>query len=126
MARKKHTGGDCYMAAYRHIVDVGKYGQEQDALLCHGMVTGQGPLAGKRFSHAWVEVRDGQQVIVRDLSNGKDVTLPRDAYYRLGQVEASSVHRYTFEEALILSLRTQHFGPWDDALLTGTEESSCG
>jgi hypothetical protein len=47
--------GDCYEAAakllYAHRSCPG-------IMLVHGTVTGQGPIAGIRYGHAWIEVGD--------------------------------------------------------------------
>jgi hypothetical protein len=106
--------GDCFMAAGRYVMDVACTAQEEGYTLVHGVVGGQGPLEGRRIHHAWVEVDDGPVVMVVDVSNDKNLVLPRDAYYRLGQVVPDECRRYTPEEAIIAMVRSEHWGPWEE------------
>lgn len=102
--------GDCFVVAGRYVL----YGDDPSARLCHGTVTGQGPVRDRRFVHAWVEVvRDGEVMVV-DAANGKAIYLPRDVYYRLGRIEPETVVRYDREAALIEMLRQRHWGPWSE------------
>ena len=78
--------GDCYEAAGRYLTDAAFVGQADGYTLVHGVVSGQGPLAGRRIDHAWVEVDDGPVVMVVDVSNGRNLVLTRDDFYRLGRV----------------------------------------
>jgi len=80
--------------------------------LCHGEVTGQGPTAGKRFWHAWIEIADGQLVV--DRSNGKDALLRAERYYEVGCINADEVRRYTLNEMAVKVLQHEHWGPWDE------------
>jgi hypothetical protein len=52
------------------------------AVLVHGTVTGQGPIAGMRYGHAWIEVGD----VVLDPSNGRFVCARKSAYYAAGEI----------------------------------------
>ena len=47
--------GDCYEAAARFVVGNARC---PGILLAHGEVTGQGPIAGIRYGHAWAEIGD--------------------------------------------------------------------
>ena len=97
--------GDCYEAAakllYAHRSCPG-------IVLVHGTVTGQGPIAGIRYGHAWIEIGD----VVLDPSNGRFVCARKAAYYAVGEI-AEPVTRYAFEEAARQMLETRHYGPWD-------------
>ena len=99
----KNKGGDCYVAAGRYIMD----NHNPKLVLVHGIVTGQGDIAGIQFGHAWVE--DGDMVI--DTSNGRDIQLPKQLYYALGNIETTK--RYTMEKAMEKMLKIGHYGPWD-------------
>ena len=96
--------GDCYEAAakllYAHRSCPG-------IVLVHGTVTGQGPIAGIRYGHAWIEVGD----VVLDPSNGRFVCARKSAYYAVGEINEPVV-RYAFEEAARQMLETRHYGPW--------------
>lgn len=99
----KNKGGDCYSAAGRYILD----NMDPELILVHGIVTGQGDIEGIQFGHAWVE--DGNRVI--DVSNGRNIQLPKQFYYKLGKIKKTK--RYKREEALKKMLETGHFGPWE-------------
>jgi hypothetical protein len=80
--------------------------------LCHGTpIAPAGPHEGERLYHAWAETDDGRVI---DRSNGNDVNLPRDAYYRLGRIDPAEVLRYSRLEVAALSLRFGHWGPWHE------------
>jgi hypothetical protein len=104
---KKNTGGDCYEAAARYIIDHALMGKEKGLVLVHGIVTGQGPIRGIQYGHAWVE--NGDEVI--DKSRGRDIHLPKAVYYALGNI--SETIRYTPEETRRKLLDTGNYGPWD-------------
>ena len=96
--------GNCYEAAAKLLTaHRGCAGAE----LVHGTVTGQGPIAGVRYGHAWVEVGD----VVLDPSNGRFVVARKSAYYAVGEI-TEPVSRYGFEVALRLMLKHRHYGPW--------------
>ena len=103
---KKNTNGDCYQAAANIVVDLD---EDTDLILVHGIVTGQGPIEGVEYGHAWVE--DGGMVI--DKSNGRDITMPKAMYYGLGNIHKRNTIRYTREEAVKKMLDSGHYGPWD-------------
>lgn len=90
--------------------------QAEGHTLVHGVVIGQGPLDGRRVDHAWVEVEGGHYTVtlVVDRSNGRNLLLPRDMYYRLGRIVEAECTRYTPEETRTNMLRTEHFGPWEE------------
>ena len=96
--------GDCYEAAakllYAHRSCPG-------IVLVHGTVTGQGPIAGIRYGHAWIEVGD----VVLDPSNGRFVCARKSAYYAAGEIR-EPLSRYDFEAAARHMLETRHYGPW--------------
>lgn len=102
--------GDCYEAAGRYLFERCLSDPDCGILLVHGEVAGQGPLEGVTFGHAWV--LGGDTVI--DLSNGRNLSLPRAVYYALGSIDRlDNLHTYTWEEARKKMLRFRHFGPWD-------------
>jgi GNAT superfamily N-acetyltransferase len=107
------ANGDCYEAAGNYMMRF-IFGDAKDdsrihrLRLVHGEVTGQGPLEGIKYGHAWVE--DGNMVI--DQSNGKDLRMPKAAYYALGRI-GSNVHKYTMAEFKRKAVETGIWGPWD-------------
>jgi hypothetical protein len=98
--------GDCYKAAWEAI---GRFSDRSGWALCHGTVTGTGgEVLGEDYGHAWIE-GDGWVI---DESNGADRAVPRDVYYRVGNVR--DVTRYKPTEAAAVALRHSTYGPWED------------
>ena len=107
--------GDCYEANGRYFMAHG-LGGSGNMRLVHGEVTGQGPLEGVNYGHAWVE--DGSMVI--DVSNGRTVRMPKAVYYALGNIERNdNYHKYTADEFRYQVLQYKHWGPWDLRTSTG-------
>jgi hypothetical protein len=98
--------GDCYPAAARFLLSLGR---NTDARLVHGVVSGQGKLAGVRFGHAWVEINGW----VIDPSNGKKLCMARDRYYQLGKIDPSQSRSYSYQEVLRATVQSGHYGPWE-------------
>ena len=105
---QKNRNGDCFMAAGKYISDFAFQSQEK-TFLVHGIVTGQGEIRGIRFLHAWVENNN----MVIDKSNGKDLHIPKDLYYALGNINPGEIVKYTYSEAIEKMLNNGHYGPWD-------------
>lgn len=103
----KNRGGDCYQAAANYVIEHAILGQDKHLVLVHGLVTGQGAIEGIQYGHAWVE--DGDTVI--DVSNGRNLRLPKDLYYTIGHI--THTFEYKAEEAQKKLLQTEKYGPWD-------------
>ena len=114
--RKKKAHGDCYQAAANYMLGQCLRGENKHLILVHGEVCGQGPLEGVTYGHAWV--LDGDMVI--DLSNGRDLRVPKAVYYALGGIDRlNNTHQYTWEEAKVLLLTRKVYGPWELQTATG-------
>ena len=98
----ENKNGDCFVVASNYVQ------KHPEAILCHGIVTGQGPIAGVQYNHAWVE--EGDTVIDKTV----DITLPKIVYYAIGNIEI--VKRYTFKEMLEQMIEHETYGPWDKEL----------
>jgi hypothetical protein len=109
--------GDCYEANGRYFMDRSIFpGDDKGLRLVHGEVAGQGPLEGVNFGHAWIE--DGSTVI--DVSNGRNVRIPRVVYYAIGQIDRiNNYHVYTPQEFRRKINQYEHWGPWDLKTSTG-------
>lgn len=105
---KRKQLGDCYQVAGKYIMD---HGWSNPRLrLVHGEVSGQGPMEGMTYGHAWI--LDGDLVI--DQSNGRNIRLPRQIYYSIGNIEwLNNYYEYTVEQALEKMEESMHYGPWD-------------
>jgi len=104
------VSGECYMASARWIMDEGK-AIEDEAMLVHGTVAGQGPLEGLRIGHAWVEFGD----LVYDAS--AELLVRKERYYEIGKVKDTV--EYTPTEMRVNLLKTENWGPWDDRFVGG-------
>ena len=104
--------GDCYEVAARLVAFGGNV--PEGAVLCHGTATGQGPIEGVEFGHAWVEYLHpilGLPMVI-DKSNGNDWHGLAAVYYEAG--ECRDVIRYTADEARRMMVEHEHYGPWTD------------
>jgi hypothetical protein len=111
-----NSGGDCYEAAGKYMMDECMFGDDCNLILVHGEVAGQGALDGVTFGHAWV--LDGGTVI--DQSNNRNLQLPRVLYYSLGQIDnIGNTHEYSWEQARKIIMEYGHWGPWDLATESG-------
>lgn len=100
----EHNGdGDCYEVAANMVLEM------PIRTLCHGTVTGQGPLEGVRFGHAWVELGE----VVFDFSNGHSVVTTRTRYYEIGEIREEDVRRYSGVETYEMLVKHEHYGPWE-------------
>lgn len=97
--------GLCYEAAWEWLLAVK---DEPGWQLFHGSVVSLQNETG-RINHAWCE----NEVLVADLAQPVGHRLiERDRYYRLLRPE--EIRSYSRKEALVLSLKKGHFGPWSD------------
>lgn len=105
--------GDCYGAAYDTVMKLttgcgSDTHAREDIRLVHGsVVPPEGPDAGRRINHAWVESGD------KVLSDawGRELSMDRTGFYEDTQAEVRI--RYTRMEAMIALARNKHYGPWD-------------
>lgn len=103
MKRIKKGSGDCYEFACNKVV----MEPLEPWTLVHGIVIGQGKLAGVKIGHAWLERGDR----VYDPYVG---WFDLDDYYKIGQIEY--VRRYTADEARQNAMTHRHYGPWDETI----------
>lgn len=104
-----NKNGDCFQAAWRAFYQ----NLSSKALLVHGIITGQGPIEGINYNHAWVEI--GEIVIDKTIplfAKG----FPRDAYYRLARVQEDKLFKYTAKDVAEKAQQFQTYGPWEDVL----------
>ena len=107
--------GNCYQAAADFAI--GKFFAPHidfigEPYIVHAEVKGQGKLEGIRYGHAWVE--DDENVY--DHSNGREIKLPKQIYYLLGDIKTDDpkkYRKYTFSEARKKMLDTGIYGSWD-------------
>ena len=110
------TQGDCYEAALNFIMDRCMFNSACPLKLVHAEVTGQGPLEGVNYGHAFV--LDGNTVI--DPSNGRMLELPKETYYDIGQIDKNdNTIVYDWPAAKKRMVEFEHYGPWDLETSTG-------
>lgn len=123
--------GDCFVKAGRIILDVKVGGShspdlqaalstlgspkidEKDFRLVHAIVTGQGPVAGRKFSHGFVLWK---RSIVIDYSNGNELVMPKSLYYKIGHIDEKlkgGYVEYSVSDAAKKMMLNKHWGPWD-------------
>lgn len=96
--------GLCYSAAMRWIT----VAKDFDWVVVHGTVLSARVV--KRIEHAWCE--RGDTVVDLTLPVGSRV-VQRDEFYTITQPEISRT--YSSEQALLLSVKNGHQGPWDES-----------
>jgi|TARA_R110000824_G_scaffold181438_3_gene362204 hypothetical protein len=110
--------GDCYEAAIKFIMSKCMFGPDCPFSIVHAEVSGQGPLEGVSFGHAYVV--DKRNNIVIDTSNGRNVMLGRAAYESMGKIDKiGNYHEYAWHEARKKIIDYEHYGPWDLETSTG-------
>ena len=54
-----------------------------------------------------------EQVLVHDNSNGREVFMPREVYYSIGNIDGDLVQKYSLEEMSKKQRENKHYGPYD-------------
>lgn len=105
----KLSEGNCYQAAAEFLLD-----SAPCAVLVHGApVLTRHPF--KKFGHAWVEVKvNDDLMIVRDTSNGQNITVPSHLYYSIGKIDPDKCQRYSIVDLAYWTKKTGHWGPWEE------------
>ncbi len=96
--------GLCYVAAMRWIT----VAKDADWSVVHGTVLSE--KTRRRIDHAWCE--RGNTVVDLAMPVGSRI-IERERYYRVFMSEVSKV--YSSGDALLLSVKNGHQGPWDES-----------
>ena len=91
--------GRCYELAGRYV------SEHPEAVLVHGKLVNRFGRGHPEIDHAWVEIGD------KIFDPVMDKMWPKDLYEQL--FNATIYHRYTFKQVLKMSLRHEHWGPWE-------------
>lgn len=89
-------------------------------VLVHAIVTGQGPIEGIKYGHAFLLHKDSQ--IVYDIS--ADVRMPFQIYKQLGQIEYYVV--YEWQDAVKQCNKYGHYGAWDEQVSAAIHKGDDG
>lgn len=100
--------GHCFSNCGRFILTEGMSEHSDRFVLVHGIVHGQGQLAGYEFPHAWLENRDTGFAL--DITRGVQQYFPIDAYRKRGR--AHTITEYSPQDVVEKTLETKHWGPW--------------
>lgn len=107
--KSKQVLGNCYEAAGKYMLEA-SIGNE-NFILVHAEVMGQGQLQGTTFGHAFVV--DIAQNIVIDKSNGRNLELPSPLYFAIGNIyDIGNYFEYTRKQMLENMLKYETWGPW--------------
>jgi hypothetical protein len=99
-SEEKHSRkGKCYELTGRYV------STHPDSILVHGKLVNPFVKGLPEIEHAWVEIGD------KIFDPIMDITWPKQAYESL--FHAKPYKKYTQEEVLKITLRTEHWGPWD-------------
>ena len=100
----------CFDNSWRLMMDMFKKlspeEQDRDFRLVHAYVTN---IEGKRFEHAWLEVKDK----AIDSARSKDDPLVMDKAKYRDIMNAEDIIEYTPEKAMIKAARSGNYGPWE-------------
>jgi hypothetical protein len=93
---EENMHGDCYPTAFRYFME-NNFKADGSLRLVHGLVTGQGAIAGIIYNHAWVE--DVDENVVYDMTMPEAFQiLPTPVYYQLGKVQKT--YKYDYQEVV--------------------------
>jgi len=102
---EENKHGDCFVVALNKFLE-----NPKKYTLVHGVVTGQGPLEGIQYNHAWVIDEYNETVIDMTLpkSNQK---IPVGVYYYIGKI--SITREYKADDVYKMLDTYGTYGPWD-------------
>ena len=108
MKKKKlpyKDNGECYEVSAKMVMDAWIRDKTTKLVLVHGVIPKRGVVP--EHGHAWVE--DGDECI--DNSTGKNIRMPRELYYALGEITVTK--KYTADQTAKKLLKHKHYGHWD-------------
>ncbi len=102
---EENKNGDCFVVALKKFME-----NPKRYTLVHGVVTGQGPIEGIEYNHAWVIDEKTDTVIDMTLPKGNQ-KIPVGLYYYIGKI--SITKEYKGPEVLKMLDKYGTYGPWD-------------
>lgn len=81
----------------------------------HAMVRGSPgtPVEGWRFAHAFL-INESTGAVINVNRAGELQIVPKDLYFKLGEVDPDTLRTYTLDEACRMAVSREHYGPWAD------------
>jgi hypothetical protein len=109
MNPKIEPTGNCFESAANLFIDLAmETGLQDGVVLCHGICTGQGPIEGVEYTHAWILLEESGIV----LDTERMSVHPAARYYQIGQIK--QVTKYDFEDVKAMIVEHGHYGPWEE------------
>lgn len=102
---EENKHGNCFVVALHEFMK-----NPQRYTLVHGVVTGQGPLEGIQYCHAWVIDESSDTVIDKTQPAGQQ-KFPVELYYNIGQI--SITREYDASDVMDMLDEYGTYGPWD-------------
>ena len=108
--------GNCYEEAAKYFL----YGcKADDKALVHAVVTGQGPVEGIRYGHAFVTYTgiNGEKVVYIENLGGQVTEMNYEKYKKIGEINDEEIVVYPDMSSVLRKLlETEHWGPWDQKI----------
>ena len=111
----ENKGGDCFKTAAETVM------HGNGLKLVHAIVSGQGPLTGVKYVHAFALDEKRGVVIDNTQKNPELREIPAGLYWYLGKIE--TYREYTQDEMYKMLLKHENWGPWDKTFDGVLEES---
>jgi len=107
----ENKNGTCFKDSFNYLEVFSSF------KLVHGLVTGQGPIEGIIYNHAWIE--DGNFVIDPSLKKAgrKVYKFDKELYYAIGNIQGKNTFSYSYEEASKKLSELKNYGPWEKVLM---------
>lgn len=102
---EENKHGNCFVVALHKFME-----NPKRYTLVHGVVSGQGPLEGIEYCHAWVIDENTDKVIDMTLPTNMQ-KLPVELYYNIGQI--SITREYKASDVAKMLDKYGTYGPWD-------------
>lgn len=107
---EENKNGNCFVSSYQYFQS--HIHSDKDLKLAHGIIKGQGAIAGIWYVHAWCQ--DNHYVYDMTLPKQYQI-MPIQKYYALSH--AKDVVLYDQKQVAQNSLKFKTYGPWDKKLL---------
>lgn len=106
-----HPTGTCFDDALDFLAEALRIDPRADLVLVHGICTHpDGPRAGTRYAHAWVE--EGEDLWQTGIIDGERRTYCCERAEFYGLLKIVDTTRYTPRQADRENRRSNHYGPW--------------
>jgi hypothetical protein len=102
--------GNCYRLAAQWVMN------NREHKLVHAEVTGEGPIKGIRYGHAFTTFTD-ESLSERVFDPSGEVKMSKAQYFKRGKINPDEIIEYSHEEVLENILKHETWGPWTEKAL---------